>query len=386
MAEEVGYTLAQKTELQSRADYFANLYTLRLDSQKAETKENEKEKDMKMEDVLKSTRESLNHATFYDSTAKSTDLYQKKILKEAPVHIYCDESCVCEKCYTCICANDKNKRNTGPPYVYDGTRCLSIKCIPMIDRSAFQIGMRRYYTRKTAKVARGVWVPPKDNLPMSLRQSADCLVNGKDYISEIKDVIGTGSVQDSNLSINSIIWFNPEIEDQNKSISETQDSPSLPSGSKKMGTSSRQLVLAEPCIEDIICSSFSRPREQDCLLNLNEINELLELIELEGLHSMDDTELSMLYSQKAMLHIFLYEFEVAHDMCEKSLCMKPTYNYDALYVQGCAGYCQRDYDLALASFQEALYINSSSLPAKIALKVTLARLACRKDREYMGDI
>ena len=67
MAEEVGYTLAQKTELQSRADYFANLYTLRLDSQKAETKEYEKEKDMKMEDVLKSTRESLNHATFYDT-------------------------------------------------------------------------------------------------------------------------------------------------------------------------------------------------------------------------------------------------------------------------------------------------------------------------------
>ena len=69
--------------------------------------------------------------------------------------------------------------------------------------------------------------------------------------------------------------------------------------------------------------------------NLNEINELLELIELEGLHSMDDTELSMLYSQKAMLHIFLYEFEVAHDMCEKSLCMKPTYPMSVVFY-GCS--------------------------------------------------
>ena len=83
-----------------------------------------------------------------------------------------------------------------------------------------------------------------------------------------------------------------------------------------------------------------------------------------------------------MYHLFLNEAEIAYDLCENSLRLNPSHNYDAMYIQGCAAYCQREYDLANISFQEAINIDPRSEPARIACRITFARLSSRKDREY----
>ena len=376
MEESTGYTLSQKAQLQQKADYYAKLYDMRLES-KEESKEDKQSED-ELEARLKSIRGSLNHATFHNCMAKSTEKYDKKVQEGLPVQIHCDEACVCEKCYQCICANEKSKRNTGPKYEYDGSKCLSLRCIPMIDRTAFQNGLKSYYTRKMSKPVRGTWTSPKDNLSMSLRQTANHIVIGRD------STIGAGHVNDS---VASMSTFNPDLyEDMQPRLDSTlspKKSSSYDLGNR--GVSSGQLVLREPSIDDILVSGMSRPDEKECLLKLSEINELLALNELEGLRSMDEAELSTLYSQKAMYHIFLNEAEVAYGLCENSLLLKPSQNYDALYTQGCAAYCQREYDLANASFQEAISIDPKSELAKIACVVTLARLSSRKDREYITD-
>ena len=386
MDETVGYTVAQKAQIQRKAEYYAQLYDKRRES-KHETKDEKEESEDELEARLKSIRGSLNHETFYDNMSKSTEEYEKKVQGGAPVYIHCDQACVCERCYQCICVNEKSKRNTGPKYEFDGSKCLSINCIPLADRAAFKIGLKKYYTRKASKPARGAWTAPKDNVPMSLRQTANLLVTGLEYDSNEKYMVNTAS--NTSLSPSNCFESNADQHPQIDSVSNNAPNSTPFSSSSNPGSRSvttRQLLLSEPCIEDILGPEVSASRSKECFVNLNEINELIELGEMEGFNSMDNDELSMLYSQKAMYHIYMNELDIAYDLCELSLGLKRSHNFDAFYVRGCAAYCQREYDIALASFHDAIKIDPSSESAKGAYRVTLGRLSSRKDREYVGDI
>ena len=129
----------------------------------------------------------------------------------------------------------------------------------------------------------------------------------------------------------------------------------------------------------------SRPSEDECHIRIHQIDELFALSDLNGLAAIQESEIAMLYSEKAMLTLFMDDPESAFHLCEKSLYYKPKQNLDACYALGCAGYCLRDYELALSSFEESLNIDPGDEASAAGHRVTLARLGSKKDREYIDD-